>query len=144
MTFSQTLAIWKLVADALRSGGTRGNCLRYAKHTLPHPREAGAQVSIGLPIGQLADYRFGLASPCSGLHVQEFADGWVARLDETHGQWSTEGSQVACPPVPEVCLGGALAGAAVGIALGRNTDAMLAGAGIGILIALLLQESTSQ
>ena len=35
-------------------------------------------------------------------------------------------------------------GAAVGIALGRNTDAMLAGVGIGLVIALLLQESVSR
>lgn len=59
---------------------------------LPHPRDAGATESYGLPaIGKVADWRFPPAADCSGLHVHELADGTLrAHLDRVHP---------ACDPV---------------------------------------------
>jgi hypothetical protein len=58
---------------------------------LPHPRDAGARESTGLPApGKIADWRFPPTASCQGLHVHQLADGWVAHLDQVHP---------ACDPV---------------------------------------------
>lgn len=55
-----------------------------SRQSMPHPSTAGAVTAIGLPRGQLADWRFPPAADCQGLHVHEYAERWVAHLDRVH------------------------------------------------------------
>lgn len=134
MTTAASILMWNRVAQRLLASAP-GTRLVYAKHVLPHPRQAGALVSVGLPAGQAADYRFAPDGNCRGVHVLEYPDRWVVHLDQVHPE---------CHVVEHVrrdapgawCLGGAALGAAAGAALGKETGAALAGAGIGLLLAL--------
>jgi hypothetical protein len=65
------LNLWRMVRahlDAVRDG----TILNYDRGALPHPRDAGAVLSLGWPKGQLADYRFAAERDCRGMHVHEF------------------------------------------------------------------------
>jgi len=108
----------------------------YPKRSLPHPRDAGARVSAGIPRGQIEDYRFPPEDDCGGLHVQEFDDRWEAHIDGVHPACDAVDHLRVDAPGAWVAAGGAL-GAAVGILLGRSKAAALAGAGIGALLAAL-------
>lgn len=100
---------------------------------MPHPRLAGAQRSVGLPRGQLADWRFPPAVDCTGLHVHEQAAGFVAHLDLVHPDCSVVGHLQA--DAPQVLVGaGAGLGALGGLLVGRS----LAGAVVGALAGVLL------
>lgn len=44
----------------------------YSRDSLPHPREAGAMSSVGIPHGQDGDWRFAPDGACRGLHVHEY------------------------------------------------------------------------
>ena len=110
-------------------------------HALPksiatHPREAGALPSIGLPRGQLRDWRFPPDSECRGLHVQEFEDRWEVHQDQVHPD---------CDPIEHVrrdapvlwMLGGTALGALIGLALSEKKEGALVGAGLGLLLTAL-------
>jgi hypothetical protein len=142
MTTAASILMWAQVAHRLRASAP-GTRIAYAKRVLPHPRQAGAHVSVGLPVGQHSDYRFSPDGNCRGLHVHEYADRWVVHLDQVHPD---------CDVVEHLrrdapgtwCLAGAAIGAAAGAALGKNGGAVLAGAGIGLLLALAACDSSPQ
>ena len=142
MTGFESICMWQSVSESLRKSPP-GTHLAYAKTALPHPRQAGARISIGLPAGQIADYRFGPDKFCSGLHVQEYNDRWVAHIDKVHPD---------CGPVRHIsqdapaawCMGGAVLGASIGAALGRKGGLIIAGAGIGFLVAIIAREILKQ
>lgn len=48
------------------------------------PAAAGAVLALGLPRGELRGWRFPPSITCSGLHVHEYADHYVAHLDQVH------------------------------------------------------------
>jgi hypothetical protein len=131
--------MWAQVARRLLASAS-GTRLAYAKHILPHPRQAGARVSVGLPAGQVADYRFAPDSDCQGVHVLEYPDRWVVHLDQIHPDCDVlEHLRRDAPGT--WCLGGTVLGAAAGAALGKNAGSVLAGAGIGLLLALATSDT---
>ena len=134
MNSATSIFVWTQVARRLVASAP-GTRFAYAKHTLPHPRQAGAHVSIGLPAGQVGDYRFEPDGNCRGMHVLEYPDRWVAYLDQVHPDCNVvEHLRRDAPGT--WCLGGAVLGAAAAATLGKNGGAVLAGAGIGLLLAL--------
>jgi hypothetical protein len=54
------------------------------KGAIAHPGIVGASRSIGLPVGQIADWRFPPGPQCDGLHVHEFPHDWRVHLDRVH------------------------------------------------------------
>jgi hypothetical protein len=130
MSHPANLATWLQVAHALRVQPP-GTVLRLPKWQYPHPVDSGAHVSIGLPLGQSADFRWRLPG-CAGLHVRDFGSHFEAHVDSV---------DPGCDPVehlrqdaPEAFVAGAAAiGALVGAVLGRSREATLAGAGIGAI-----------
>jgi hypothetical protein len=103
-----TVFRWADVADrlAVEPDGTRFRC---ARHLAEHPRDAGLQPSIALPVGQRADFRLG------DLHVQDFGTHYEARVV----------SHAECMPL----------GAALGLLVGRTREAAL----VGLFLAAALQ-----
>lgn len=125
---------WKNVYESLVPAAV-GARKAIPKHGVPHPRGAGAVPSLGLPVGQLRDWRFPPDHCCRGLHVHEYSDRWEGHLDRVHPN---------CDPVdhirrdaPELWMtGGAALGAVAGIAVAENKGAgALVGAGLGLLLA---------
>ncbi len=112
-----------------------GASIRVDKGRLPHPLQAGAHRSHGLPVGQVADFRWQLAD-CRGLHVHEFAEHYAAHIDQVdpscnifeHIRRDTPGLFV---------VGAAKVGATVGVLLGRSLGGMLLGAAMGAALGLV-------
>lgn len=100
---------------------------------VPHPQLGGARRDIGLPAGQLADWRFAPGPDCTGVHVHEFADRYVAHLDRVHPACSIVGHVRS--DAPQLLVGlGILGGAAVGARSGGVGGLLLgalAGAALG-------------
>jgi hypothetical protein len=93
----------------------------------PSPELAGARRDLGLPAGQLADWRFPPGPDCSGLHVHEHAGWYEAHLDQVHPACSLVGHVQADAPQLLVASG-ALVGAWLG-----------GGGGVGrLLVGLVL------
>ena len=139
MTRAASMFMWAQVARRLVASAP-GVSLAYAKSVLPHPRQAGAQVSVGLPAGQVADYRFAPDSGCRGVHVLDYSDRWIVHLDQVHPDCDVvEHLRRDAPGIWH--LGGTVLGAAAGAALGKNSGAVLAGAGIGLLLALATSDT---
>ena len=111
---------------------------RVAKRGAPHPRDAGARPSVGLPVGQSEDWRFPAESDCRGVHVQGFGASWLVHVDRVHPECDVLAH--IREDAPDVWLAGAGAlGALAGLALGRSGRAALAGAAIGLLVGGLTQ-----
>ena len=124
---------WAAVRRLLEGLATKSEVL-VPRAALPHPRSEGAVLSVGLPRGQRADWRFPAGPDCSGLHVHELADGWAAHLDLVHP---------ACGLVPHLqadapgvlILAGAGAGASVGLVAGRPLVGLVLGLLVGAAMA---------
>jgi hypothetical protein len=125
---------WVYRFVAAQGDGVR---VEYPRRSLPHPREAGAEVSVGWPAGQIADYRFPPDSDCQGLHVHEFADRWIVHIDQVHPECDL-GEHIRRDAPAVAYLGGAMAGAALGAAVSKKSGGALVGAGLGLLVAALL------
>jgi hypothetical protein len=123
-----TVWTWEMVANRLSTepAGTR---LRVEKHLAEHPKDGGLRPSIGLPVGQTADFRLRLPD-CRGLHVQDFGTHYEAHIDQT---------DPACDLVAHLrndapatfMLTSALVGGLVGLLLGRSGQAFAAGLVLG-------------
>lgn len=134
MNNSNPSLVWSSVlhrARALREGAR----IDIGKRSIPHPIEAGARVSVGLPVGQVTDYRFPPSHDCSGLHVQEFEDYWSIHVDKVHPACDIFAHLREDAPSGWIA-GGAALGALAGLALGRSSGAILAGAALGALVAV--------
>ena len=118
-----------------------GQRVEYLRSMLCHPLEAGAQVSVGWPVGQTADYRFPPDSSCRGLHVHEYATMWVVHLDQVHPECDM-GEHLRRDAPAAWCVGGAVLGAALGAAMSKQEGGALAGAGLGLLAAALFLPRT--
>ncbi len=117
---------WSVVAAQL-SRYPAQTCMTLEKWRVEHPVAAGMVRSVGLPVGQFADWR--LASPnCHGLHVREFANHYTVHVDRINPNCDLPGHVAADAPVVG---GGAALGALVGLLLGESVGAMLVGAVIG-------------
>ncbi len=129
---------WALAARHVR-GFSPGTYVRFPKHALPNPREAGARVSVGLPVGQLADYRFPPDRGCTGIHVHEHHDHWAVHLDRVHPDCDV--IEHVRRDAPDMwCLSGAVLGAMACASLSKHPSAALVGAGVGLLLALATRD----
>lgn len=142
MNTSAPSHVWSSILERVRTlrEGTR---MSIDKWTVPHPIDAGAQVSVGLPVGQLADYRFAPGHDCSGLHVQEFETYWSIHVDIVHPACDLFSHLREEAPGGWVA-GGAAVGALVGLALGRSSSGILVGAALGALIAVATLPQTGE
>ena len=106
------------------------------KYAVPHPRDAGAYVSVGLPVGQDADYRFAPEHDCRGVHVQSFGDHWLIHVDLVHPACGAVEHLRRDAPGTWVASATAVGGL-LGLVLGRRKEAALAGAAIGAVLGVL-------
>lgn len=125
---------WEQVLDLLQQESP-GTILRLPKHWVPHPEDAGAIRSLGLPFGQSADFRWRLGD-CTGLHVRDFQGFYEAHLDEVHPACGFVEHLRQDAPHAYVA-GMAALGALSGLLLGRSKESTLVGAGLGALIGAL-------
>jgi hypothetical protein len=139
MTPSNMWAVVRSRLELLPVGTVR----RYRKALLSHPRDAGAVLSLGWPVGQVADYRFAPESDCRGMHVQDVGSHWAVHLDRVHPDCSLlEHARQDAPQA--LFVGGALLGGLVATAISNKREATLAGAGIGLLLAALVHSSGAE
>jgi hypothetical protein len=132
-------AMWTAVRSQLELLPA-GTVRRYRKQLISHPRDAGAALSLGWPVGQVADYRFAPESDCRGMHVQDIGDHWAAHLDRVHPDCSLlEHARQDAPQA--LFVGGALLGGLVAAAISNKRDATLAGACVGLLLAAVVHAS---
>lgn len=100
----------------------------------PHPREAGARLTATWPAGQVADYHLDGNPP---LIVREFPDRWEAFLDDARLTGHIlEGLEH--DPSNAMYVGAALLGGAIGTSMSNKREAMFVGAGLGLLLAAVL------
>ena len=104
---------WQTVAMQMKLEPTTSR-RTWNKSDMPHPREAGARPSASLLVGQLADYRFGPETGASGVHVQEYADHWVAWLDNCQEATNPFAGIASSDSDAAMWLSCGLAGAAAG------------------------------
>lgn len=103
--------------------------LRVDKGSIAHPRDEGMVRSVGLPVGQLVDWRWPHPH-CGRLHVREFTTYFTCHLDHANPH---------CEPVehladtPQLVAGAAL-GAFLGIVFGKTKEAGVVGGVIGALL----------
>ena len=109
-----------------------GSKWRVEKHLVPHPLDAGLRMSIGLPAGQIADYRLRLPD-CRGLHVQDFSTHYLVHIDRTDPGCDLVQHLVSDTPGTYLASA-ALVGGLLGALLGRSDKSMLAGALLGAAI----------
>ncbi len=121
-----TILTWAQVASHL-SGQPQHTFISLQKSQVEHPHGAGMRRSLGLPVGQIADWR--VAHPnCHGLHVREYVDRYTAHLDHVNPNCDLPGHIASDVPI---VAGTAALGALVGLALGESPGAMFLGALIG-------------
>lgn len=116
---------WNHVAAYLQQQPTHSS-VGVMKWQVEHPQAAGLQRSLGLPVGQLADWR--MPSCRNGLHVREYVDRYTAHVDSVNPHCDLPGHLAADAPL---VVGAAAIGALVGLALGESPAAMLVGALLG-------------
>lgn len=135
-TRAQSLRAWRTARSRIDSAG--GTITILKNGLFPHPRDAGACLTSTWSVGQLADYvlEFGLGT--APLLIREFDDRYEAFVA---GIQLTEQAirLVQSNPTAALYLGGALVGASIGTAMTRTREGAVLGAGIGLLLAVLLQ-----
>lgn len=109
----------------------RGHVVRVPKTTIAPPLACGARAAAGLPLGQVADFRWTLPQgEC--LHVRDLGDAYEAHIDQI---------DPALRPIahlavdaPDVFIGSSVAlGAGLGAAFGQDGASAVAGALLGLL-----------
>lgn len=138
MRSSHTLS-WNEVARHLGKEHTR-SCATIEKSRVEHPQAAGMRASVGLPVGQIGDWRMPYPN-CHGLHVREFADHYTAHLDAANPNCDLPGHIALDTPAVG---GGAALGALAGLILGESAGAMIVGALIGGAIGAAAEASKEQ
>lgn len=70
---------WDEVGRWLASA-TAGSQVEIRRSDIAHPADEGASRSVGMPRGQVRDWRFLRTRTGGGLHVHEYRRSWVAHL----------------------------------------------------------------
>jgi len=133
-TRAQSTQAWRAVRQRTRSIGV---VTIPKSESFPHPRDAGALPTVTWPLGQIADYalEFELGSP--PLLIREFGSHFEAAIAGlTLAQQAV--ALAKANPTAALYMGGALFGAAVGTAVTNKSEGAIVGAGIGLLIAVLV------
>jgi hypothetical protein len=126
--------LWSEVAQLLATQPPR-TVLRVQKHQVEHPNAAGLATSIGFPFGQRADFRFRY-SDCTGLHVRDFGPYYEAYVDRANQDVDLTEQLLTDVRGSHFAAMAAL-GAFVGTLLGRKPGAVIAGAAVGGVLAML-------
>lgn len=114
-----------------------GKRLLIPKHQIAHPTAVhGMTRTVGLPEGQVGDYRLQLAPTQAGLHVREFQEHYEAMLAVI--DLSVKAFDYLAK-APSSVGAAATFGAIIGAAVGRSGGAAAAGAVIGGLLASLAE-----
>lgn len=137
-TQAECLRAWSGVH---RKVSVAGAMVTIPKSTLfPHPRDAGALPTAHWPVGQTADYVLEFGLGVLPLFVREFSDRYEAFVQGV--RFTAEALRlIERNPQQAMFVGGTLVGAAIGTAIGRNKQSALAGAGLGLLITVLINSS---
>jgi len=139
-TQTRALQAWKSVHKRLQTG----ECMTIPKVlAFPHPREAGARPTVTWPVGQIADYALDFERGVAPLLVREFTDRFDVALMGIRLAERTLALAEA-NPAAALFVGSGLVGAAIGAAVTRQSNGALLGAGVGILVAILLNAHMSQ
>ncbi len=128
---------WDAVRSELSLAG--GATARIPKHTIPHPRDAGARPTSTFPEGQLADYALD-ATDGPPLVVREFADNFEVALDGV-AMTAKVVQSVEQHPGAMMYVGAALLGGAVGSSISTKREGALVGIGLGLLFAAALDST---
>lgn len=131
--------VWEK-ARAIVVASTNPKGLLLPRGRLPHPRDAGARLTMTWPVGQIADYALDGPPGQAPLMIREFPAHWHAFIPGV--QSAPEASASVDPKAsgaPFVAAAGAaMLGGAIGASLSNKRAGVLVGAGIGILVAAAL------
>ncbi len=116
---------WTTIARVLSRRPARTQ-LRVQRSAIEHPVHAGLRRTVGVPRGQIADYRLPLG-PETWLHVTEYAHEYLV-----HREVRARTTPVAAAPAKPGA--GALLGFFVGLALGGTVSGALAGLALGAVV----------
>jgi hypothetical protein len=135
-TQAQSIQSWRAVRS--RIGHTSDIMTIPKTMFFPHPRDAGARLTTTWPVGQLADYVLEFEIGAAPLLIREFADRYEAFLSGVQLAQRVI-KLVESNPTAALYVGSALLGASIGTAIVRKSEGALIGAGVGLLIAGILQ-----
>jgi hypothetical protein len=124
--------------DKVRSNAGDG-MVRISKGHIPHPRDAGARLTTTWPVGQIADYALDDAASRPPLAIREFSDQWQAFL-MTAQVTNEVFKMIDESPRAAFYTGAAFLGGVVGTSVAKSKEGMLLGAGLGLLVAALLDD----
>ncbi len=99
----------------------------------PHPRDAGARLTATWPVGQTADYVLDGMPP---LVVREFPDRWESFIDNS--RCAERALRVDDGTTGALYLAAAMLGGAVGTSVSNKKEGVLLGAGLGLLLAAVV------
>ena len=122
---------WREIRRELLEGTRR--VVRVSADEVPHPSTEGAVRSVGLPVGQVEDWRFPADDKCRGLHVQMIDGMWVAHVDRIHPDCG--GLRHLFADAPAVGFVGSIG---LGASLGFVFQKTVIGAGIGLVFGGLM------
>ena len=124
---------WKAVAAELgrHPGGT---VLRVPAHAVQHPLDGKMRYGVGLPVGQRTDFQLLLAGD-RRLHVRDFGAFYEAHLVRV-ARVAPPAPATSAEPAAKI-VGATALGGLLGAALGKSREAVLTGAALGLLAALL-------
>lgn len=123
---------WQSVEGWLRAQ-PEGTMLRIPKSQIQHPVDGGAQRTIGLPVGQSADYRW------ADLFVQEFPHCYEAHVGKA------DAGAIARPVDDErqSLVDSSIAiGALLGALIGGSRASTEVGAGLGALFGVMTSQDS--
>lgn len=133
-------------ADAIRAlwPPDSGKRLVIPKQQITHPTAVtGMRPTVGLPAGQLGDYRLPLLPTEASLHVQEFQqhyEAMLAAVDLTAAAVDATAAAIdQIARLPSRVSAGAAVGAILGATLGRSGQSAVAGAVLGGLFGALIE-----
>jgi Glycine zipper len=133
-TRAKSIQVWRAAHQRVAAGGVA----TIPKTVLfPHPRDAGARPTVTWPVGQLADYALELEAGSAPLLIREFDNRFEAVVAGM--QLAEQAVALAeLNPRAAMYMGGALMGAVIGTAMTNKREGALVGAGVGLLIAALV------
>jgi hypothetical protein len=112
-----------------------------ARGRIPHPRDAGARLTVTWPVGQLADYALDGDPGHAPLTIREFPDRWEAFVMAPTLVPNVV-ALIERNPRAGLYLGSALLGGWVGTSVSSSKESMALGIGLGLLVAALLDDSS--
>ena len=137
MGAAKTVKTWQEVHHYLLALPPRARIVVPRDVGFPHPRDAGARPTTAWPECQRSDYRLEITRSEPALIIQEFEAVWKTALETGH-QLMQGMSITGTSSRSSLYVGAAMLGGAVGGSASPRREGALVGAGIGLLLAALL------